>query len=140
MLVLSLGCSASRVESTVEAEMMVAVAANRSSVVAGQDLQITVTATNGASAARTLQFSSGCFTDFEFLDSSGRVVGASLQMCVQVLTQKTVAPGASFSDSHTWTRGPLGFPQLAPGSYQLRGVLLTMPTAIRSSSIPVTIP
>jgi len=52
--------------------------------------------------------------------------------CLQVLTQKTIVPGASLSGSHTWTRGPTGFPQLAPGNYQLRGVMLTTPTALRS--------
>ena len=127
-------------ESAVETELTVAVVADRSSVSAGQDLQITVTAMNNASSAQTLQFSSGCLTDFEFLDSSGRVVGASQQMCTQVVTRKTVTSGGSLSEAHTWTRGPVGFPQLAPGSYQLRGVLLTTPTAVRSPSIPITIP
>ena len=60
-------------------------------------------------------------------------------MCAQVLTQKTLTPGASLSGSHTWTRGPTGFPQLAPGNYQLRGVLLTSP-AIQSQSIAIVIP
>jgi len=128
------------VESTVESDLSVAVAADRPSVAAGQDLQITVTATNNASSEQTLQFSSACLTDFEFLDSSGRVVGASQQMCAQVVTRKTLTPGGSLSDSHTWTRGPLGLPQLAPGNYQLRGVLLTTPNAIRSAPIPIIVP
>jgi hypothetical protein len=122
------------------AELAVVVVADRSTVAAGQDLQITVTVVNNASSARTLEFSSGCLTDFELLDSGGQLVGTSRQVCLQVLTQKTLQASGSFSTSHTLTRGPLGFPQLAPGSYQLRGVLLTSPTAIRSPSIPITVP
>ena len=141
LLVLALGCSAPGVETTVEAtELMVTVSADHSSVSAGQDLQITVTATNNASSPRALQFSSACLTDFEFLNSSGQVVGRSQQLCLQVLTQKTLMPGESLSSSHTWTRGPTGFPQLTPGTYQLRGVLLTSPSAIQSTSIPIVIP
>jgi len=129
------------VETNVEAtELVVTVSADRSSVSAGQNLQITVTATNNSSSSRALQFSSACLTDFEFLNSSGQVVGRSQQICLQVLTQKTLMPGESLSSSHIWTRGPTGFPQLSPGTYQLRGVLLTSQTTIQSPSIPIVIP
>jgi len=141
MLVLGIACSASGVESNVEAtELAVTVSTDRASVSAGQNLQITVTATNSASSPRALQFSSACLTDFEFLNSSGQVVGRSQQMCLQVLTQKTLASGESLSGSHTWTRGPTGFPQLSPGTYQLRGVLLTSPSPVQSPSIQIVIP
>ena len=140
MLLLALGCSTSQLESSVEPEIVVTVTADRASVAEGQSLQITVAAVNRASTERTLEFSSGCLTTFEFLDSSGRVVGEAQQMCVQVVTRKTLKPGESLSESHAWARGGLDLPRLAAGSYALRGVLLTSSAPIRSTSLQVNLP
>lgn len=141
LLSLGLGCSTARVGGEVDAgALAVTMAADRTSVSAGQTLQITMTVTNTSTSSRTLQFSSGCLTDYEFLDAQGKVVGTSLQVCLQALTQKTLPPGASFTDIHTWTRGPLEPTQLAPGNYQLRGVLLATRDTVRSQSVPIAIP
>ena len=141
MLALVLACSASHVESTVDTtELTVTAVTDRSSVAAGQTLRITVTVTNRSVASRTLRFSSGCQTDYEFLDARGEVAATSRQMCLQALTQRTLEPGESFSDAHTWSRGSIDSPQLAPGDYQLRAVLLAIQDTVRSATVPITIP
>jgi len=141
LLSLGLGCSTTRVGGEVDAaELVVTTTADRSSVPAGQHLQITITVTNTSTSSRTLQFSSGCTTDYEFLDAQGKVVGTSQQACLQALTQKTLASGGAFTDVHTWTRGPLEPSQLAPGNYQVRGVLLATRDTVRSQPVPVVIP
>lgn len=141
LLSLGLACSTARVGGEVDAgELVVTTTADRSSVPAGQKLQITVTVTNTSTSSRTLQFSSGCLTDYEFLDSAGKVVATSQQLCMQVLTQKTLAAGGAFTDVHTWTRGPLEPSQLAPGNYQLRGVLLATRDTTRSQPVPIAVP
>jgi hypothetical protein len=141
LLILGLGCSTSRVSADVDAGGLVVTATtDRSTVAVGQSLQITVTVTNTSAASRTLQFSSGCLTDFEFLDAGGKVAGTSQQTCLQALTQRTLPAGGSLTDSHTWTRGSLGTPPLAPGTYQLRGVLLATRDTVRSQPVPVTVP
>lgn len=141
LLSLGLGCSTARVGGDVDAgELVVTASAEPSSVAPGQHLQIIVTVTNTSTLSRTLQFSSGCLTDYEFLDAQGKVVGTSQQVCLQALTQKTLAAGGTFSDTHTWTRGPLEPSQLAPGNYQVRGVLLATRDTVRSQPVPVAIP
>lgn len=141
LLSLGLGCSTSRVSADVDAGgLVVTTATDRSSVAAGQQLQITVTVTNTSSASRTLQFSSGCLTDYEFLDATGKVVATSQQMCLQALTQRTLSAGGSFVDTHTWLRGSLGAPQLGAGTYQLRAVLLATRDTVRSQQIPIAVP
>jgi hypothetical protein len=95
--------------------------------------------TNTSSAARTLQFATSCQTGYEFVDSGGRVAAVSQPVCLQALTQRTLAPGASFVDTHTWMRSPLELPQVPPGSYQLRGVLLTMRDTVRSAGVAIEV-
>ena len=104
-------------------------------VPAGGTVRITVTATNTSGAARTLQFSSGCTTDYELLDTSGRVVAGGDQMCAQALTQETLGPGESLTGTHVLARG---MPPIAPGVYRVRGVLLTMDAPVRSEPVAVT--
>jgi hypothetical protein len=99
-------------------------------------LTVKVTTTNTGKAPANLSFSSGCQTDYELLDSSGAVIGESLQMCTQSLTQRTLAPGASFTDAHVWIRNMAGQPKLPAGSVvRFRGVLLTQGTGQRSSNM-----
>lgn len=134
-------CSASRMDgSVISPGVTVSTTIDRSSVPPGQALQITVIVTNTSSSSRTFQFSSGCQTDFEFLDAQGKVVRSSHQICTQALTHRTLAAGDAFSDSHTWTRGPLDPPELAPGSYRVRGVLLATGDTTRSVGVAVSIP
>jgi hypothetical protein len=141
LLTLGLGCSTSRVSADVDAGGLVVTATtDRSAVATGQSLQITITVANTSGTSRTLQFSSGCLTDYEFLDAGGKVVGTSQQLCLQALTQRTLPAGENFTDSHMWIRGPLGTPQLAPGTYQLRGVLLATRDTVRSQPVPIAIP
>jgi hypothetical protein len=140
LLVAATGCSGSAMESNVEDELVVTVTADRSSVARGQEMRVTVRAVNNAAAERTLQFSSACLTGFEFLNSNGQIAGESTQMCAQVLTRKTLAPGGEISEIHVWSRDDLGLPQLAPGLYRLRGVLLTTPSPVRSAAVPVDVP
>jgi hypothetical protein len=138
-----LGCSGagSGVDGSLGAnDLAVTATTDRATVRPGEQLQITVDVTNNSSSSRDLRFSSGCQTDFEFLDAQGKVVRASQQMCTQSLTQRTLAAGESFRGVHVWTRGPMDPPQLAPGSYQLRGVLLTVGEAVRSAPVAVSVP
>lgn len=136
-----LGCSGAGVDGSVAAnDLAVTATTDRSSVRPGEQLQITVDVTNNASSSRDLRFASGCQTDFEFLDAQGKVVRSSQQMCTQSLTQRTLVAGESFRGIHTWTRGPMDPPQLVPGSYQVRGVLLTVGEAVRSAPVAVSVP
>lgn len=135
------GCSGSRAGGTVSPiGLTISATIDRPAVRPGESLQILITVTNTSASKQTLQFSSGCQTDFEFLDSVGKVARSSLQVCPQIVTQRSLEPGAAFSDAHTWTRGPLDPPELAAGSYQLRGVLLATGDTIRSASVAVSLP
>lgn len=125
---------------TVESgDLLVATSTDKSTVGSGQSLTITITVTNKMSASRTLQFASGCQTDFEFLDSRGDVAAKSQQMCTQALTQRTLAAGGSFVDTHVWSRAPLEPNQLVPGTYRLRGVLLATRDTVRSAPVDVVV-
>ena len=117
----------------------VRVAVDPATVAPDGRLTITVTATNATNAPRTLEFSSGCTTDYELLDATGAVVTESGQMCTQALTQQTLAPGASLEGTHVLVRGMRGMPALPAGAYQVRGVLLTMGDPVRSAPVPVTL-
>ena len=142
ILAVAIACSASRTEVGVDTDrgIGVSVRTDRASVDPGERLSITVTVSNGSPDNRTLDFSTSCKTTFEFLDLEGRTVGAGTPMCLQVLTSKTLAPGEAFAENHDWSRSPLEVPQLAPGRYQVRGVLLTRDGHRRSAATPVTIP
>lgn len=123
-----------------DGELRVAVATDLSSVPAGQQLRITITVSNQSASTRTVGFSSGCQTDYEFLDSRGRVAATSQQMCAQARTQRTLPAGGGFTDVHIWARQPLEPNQLMPGEYQLRGLLLAIGSTIRSTPVPIDIP
>ena len=121
--------------------LTVTVTTDRPSVPAGQRLRITITVRNTGGERRTLDFTSGCTTDYEFLDAEAdRVVASSLQMCTQALGQRTLAAGESFTDTHVWVRGLLGMPELPAGRYRVRGVLLATNAPLRSPPVPVTVP
>jgi hypothetical protein len=117
--------------------LSVSVATNSASVGAGEQLVITVTTRNTGSSARTLEFATGCHTDYEFVDGSGQVVSSSEQMCTQALTSRTLAAGESFSDVHRYTRGMAGMPPVPSGRYGVRGVLLLRGGSLRSSTVAV---
>ena len=127
-------------ESVTAADIQVVVATDLPSVPAGQQLRITVTVSNQTISARTLEFSSSCQTNYEFLDSRGEVAATSQRMCMQARTQRTLPAGGGFTDVHTWARRPLEPNQLKPGAYKLRGVLLATGDTIRSSPVPIDIP
>ena len=114
--------------------LVVEVAADPSSVPLRGRLRITVTVTNKSRAPVSLEFSSGCQTDYELLDASGALLGASGEMCTQATGRRTLAPGESFSDSHTWIRGLPGMPQASGTRMLVRGVLLAVGKEIRSES------
>jgi len=101
-------------------------------------LRITVVARNTSNAARTLRFSSGCTTDWELLDTSGAVVAESGQMCTQALREETLGPGESLTGTHLLVRGMRGTAPSMPGTYRVRGVLLTMDAPMRSAPVAVT--
>jgi hypothetical protein len=116
-----------------QAALEVTVAADREQVSTGQTVHITVTVTNRSSGAKALRFPSSCQTGFEFLDATGKLVGAGVEMCAQSITSRTLEPGSSFTDSHEWGRRAFDAPQLSAGTYQLRGVLLATGDSVRSS-------
>ncbi len=116
----------------------VRVAVEPSLVPADGQMRITVTATNTTSAERTLEFSSGCTTDYELLAPSGAVVAESGQMCTQALKQETLGPGQALTGTHVLARGVRGMPPTSPGTYRVRGVLLTMDGPVRSEPVAVT--
>jgi hypothetical protein len=121
--------------------LAVAVSAEPTTLGPAGRLTVKVAITNTGKTAATLSFSSGCHTDYELLDASGAVVGESFQMCTQAMTQRTLAPGASFTDTHVWIRGMAGQPKLAAGSVvRVRGVLLTQGAQVRSpNTVTVTL-
>jgi hypothetical protein len=121
--------------------LTVEVSTDQATLGAAGRLTIKVTTTNTGRTSATLHFSSGCQTDYQLLDPSGAVVGESLQMCTQALTQRTLAPGASFTDTHVWIRGMAGQPKLPAGSVvQVRGILLTQGAEQRSrNTVAVTL-
>jgi hypothetical protein len=121
-------------------DIQVAVATDVASVHAGQQLRIMITVLNQSTSLRTVEFSSGCQTDYEFLDSRGGVVARSQRMCAQAKTQRTLRGGEEFTEVHTWARQSSEPNQLKPGAYQLRGVLLAIGDTVRSTPIPVDLP
>ena len=141
LIALAAGCSTSSgAGGQVDAgDFAISVRADKSTVAAGESLKIIVTATNKSAASRTLDFSSGCQTDFEFADSDGRVAATSQRMCAQMLTQKILQPSESLSETHVWTRTPSEPNQLRPGRYHLRGVLLAVGNGVRSEGVLVVI-
>src|SRR5258706_4134334 len=103
LLMVAAGCSSSQVDGSVETPgITVTAESDRPSVAVGQQLQIALIVANTSAAPRTLRFASACLTTVEFLDGAGKVVGASQPVCAQVLTERTLTGGGSFSDSHTW--------------------------------------
>lgn len=120
-------------------DLVVNIETDRTSVAIGETARFTVTVTNNGSSSRTIDFSTTCQTDFEILDAAGNVATTSMQVCGQALTQRTLAAGASFSETHDWRRGALGQPALS-GSYQVRGVLLRTGAPIRSTTKSLTLP
>lgn len=104
----------------------VEVAVDSASIAAKGRLAVTVKVTNAGTVPLALSFSSGCRTDYELLDANGAVIGRSGMMCTEATSEQSLAPGASFTDTHIWVRGLRGMPQPAAGStnMRLRAVLL----------------
>lgn len=111
-----------------------------STVRAGETATVSVRVTNTSAAAKTLQFTSSCLTSYEFLDADGNVVGSAAEMCAQVMTTRTLGAGESFTDDHSWGRRPVDTPQLKPGTYRVRGVLLAKGETVRSGAATVVLP
>jgi|GEM_PF-3745281 len=105
----------------------------------GETLNITVTTTNTGSEPRTVEATSGCFTDYEILDASGNVVGRSGQMCSAVMSSRALDAGEALSESFAWIVGGRGTTPVQPGQYQLRGVLLQPGDTLRSQPVPVVV-
>lgn len=138
---LTLACSSARMGETVkDPGVTVSATVDRNSVGAGEELKIGVTVANATGQPRTLQFSSGCQTGFEFTDEAGRVVGVQQRMCTAALGERTLTPGQNFSETHSWIRGSIDGPALAAGTYLVRGVLLAIGDTIRSTGVRVTLP
>jgi hypothetical protein len=110
----------------------VTVSAEPARVPAGGRLRIVVTVRNRSTAPITLEFTSGCQTDYEFVDASGATVASSGQMCTQAMGSRTLAAGESFSDTHVWIRGLAGMPQVPGTELRVRGVLLASGGELRS--------
>lgn len=117
------------------------VSADQTTVGPAGRLTVKVTVTNAGKTPANLSFSTGCQTDYELLDPSGAVIAQSFQMCTESLTQRTLAPGASFTDSHVWIRTMAGQPKLPAGSVvRFRGILLTRGAEQRSrNTVTVTL-
>lgn len=139
LLVAALGCAMKASEERSEG-LAVAVKVEPATLAAGEMANITVTVSNTSNDARRLQFTSSCVTTFEVVDGDGRVVARGAEMCAQVMTTRTIAAGGSFSDTHEWGRRALDLPQVGPGRYQVRGVLLATGDTIRSQPTPVSLP
>jgi hypothetical protein len=139
-----LGCSSLKATEDAgaagSAETSVDVRVAPPTVRSGETATITVQVTNTSAAAKTLQFTSSCRTSYEFLDADGKVVGSSVEMCAQVMTALKLGAGGSFTDVHTWGRRPVDAPQLKPGTYRVRGVLLATGEAVRSAPTTVVLP
>lgn len=121
-------------------EVVVEVRVAPTTIRPGETATITVRVTNTSPAPKTLEFPSSCQTSYEFLDGAGKVVGAAMEMCAQVLTSRTLAGGESFTDDHSWGRRPIDTPQLAPGTYRVRGILLAKGETARSGTATVVLP
>lgn len=133
------GCSSVRADERA-GDLAVAVAIEPSRVEIGGTARITVTVSNQSSAEKTLQFTSSCLTKFEVLDGEGRVIGSGIQMCLQSLTTRVLPAGGSFTDVHEWGRRRVDMPRLAPGTYGVRGVLLSKGDTVRSAPATVVLP
>lgn len=127
--------------STAPSALTIDVATDQPTVGPTGRLQIRVTITNTSRTTASLAFTTGCQTDYEILDASGAVIGSSLQMCTEALTQRNLAAGASFTDTHVWIRSMAGQPKLPAGTViRLRGILLTQGAAARSrNTVTVTL-
>lgn len=121
------------------AGLQVTVTLSPDTVREGETLRIAVTVANRGAAARSVEATSACFTDYEILDAGGAVAATSDQMCAAVMSQRTLAAGESFTDSHSWVRGMRGMPVLPPGRYEARGVLLATDGPVRSEGVPFTV-
>jgi hypothetical protein len=121
-------------------EVVVEVRVTPTTIRPGEAATITVRVTNASAAARILEFPNSCQTSYEFLDGADKVVGSAMEMCAQVLTSRTLAPGESFADDHSWGRRPIDVPQLAPGTYRVRGILLAKGGTVRSGTATVVLP
>lgn len=121
------------------AALRVAVTLEPSTVRAGESMLVTVTVSNAGTEARTLESTSGCFTDYEVLDAGGTVIATSGQSCTAQMARRELAPGASFSEQQRWVRDLAGMPRLPVGALQVRGLLLAGPDTLRSSPVSLTI-
>lgn len=119
--------------------VVVRVAASQPSIGPAESVRITVTVTNAGSERRVIEATSSCFTDYQLLDERGAVVASSMQMCAAVMSRHELAPGGSFSEEHVWTRGERGMPQVPPGRYQLRGLLLARADTVTSDAVPLEV-
>lgn len=109
---------------TAPSPFAVSIMPSAAAVRSGDSLHITVTVQNAGRERRTVEATSGCFTDYELLDMAGQVVTRSGQVCAAVMSRRELAPGEAMSESFVWVPGGRGMPAVPPGSYRLRGLLL----------------
>lgn len=119
--------------------LAVSITSSAATVRPGDSLRIIVTVENTGRERRTVEATSGCFTDYELLDPSGQLVARSGQMCTAVMSRRELAPGEELSESFVWIPGGRGMPAVAPGSYHLRGLLLQRGDTLMSPLVPLVV-
>ncbi|HEX6631002.1 MAG TPA: BsuPI-related putative proteinase inhibitor [Gemmatimonadaceae bacterium] len=124
---------------TQPSDVVVRVAASQPTVGPAESVRITVTVTNTGDERRVIEATSSCFTDYELLDARGDVVTSSMQLCAAVMSRRELAPGGSFSETHVWTRGQRGMPEVPAGRYRLRGLLLARAGTVTSDAVALEV-
>jgi hypothetical protein len=103
--------------------LQVQITTNQSDYARGQQAQLTLTVKNTATYPVVVTFSNGKKYDFTAFDASGAAVWTWSQGRVfdPIPSQQTLAPGASWTFSESWSFTTNLGQRLADGSYTLRG-------------------
>lgn len=103
---------------------------DRTRLVRGDTMQITVTVTNPTLHAVTVQGSSSCFVTFDVLDATGAVAYPRGRVCTSDLASRTIAPLVTETTEFTWTgeelvveHGTLVYRPFPAGHYRITGGL-----------------
>jgi hypothetical protein len=106
------------------------VAIDRTRLVPGDTMRVSVTITNQTLHAVTVQGSGSCFVVFDVLDATGAVVYPRGRVCTADLVSQTFAPLTTVAIDFKWTgeehiveNGILVRQPLAPGNYRIVGGL-----------------
>jgi hypothetical protein len=123
--------------------LTVAITSDRSTISAEDSAQLRVTLTNRSS--RAVEVNLPCPHYFVVSDPSGREAGPPRLLCALILLPPTrLASGESLTLADTWAAdsgdGSSGRTvRVAPGTYQLRGVLFGQHRAVTSPPITVVV-